>query len=103
MKAVQAHETGGPEVLKYDEIPEPSPGPGEALIAIEAIGVNYTDVSSRKGTNPPPSLPWTPGREGAGVVKAIGANVTEVSVGDRVAYAMHTGSYAEFAAVPSWL
>jgi len=103
MKVVQAHEIGGPEVLKYGEILDPCPGPGEALVAIEAIGVNYTDVSSRKGTNPPPSLPWTPGREAAGIVKAIGENVTEVSVGDRVAYAMHTGSYAELAVVPSWL
>ena len=103
MKVIQAHEIGGPEVLKYGEISDPYPGPGEALVSIEAIGVNYTDVSSRKGTNQPPSLPWTPGREAAGVVKAIGKNVTEVSVGDRVAYAMHTGSYAELAVVPSWL
>jgi NADPH2:quinone reductase len=72
-------------------------------VDIRAIGVNYTDVSSRKGTNPPPGLPWTPGREAAGVVKAVGEGVTEVSVGDRVAYAMYTGSYAQEAVVPSWL
>ena len=103
MKAVRAHAIGGPDVLKYEEVPDPSPGPGEALIDVKSIGVNYTDVSSRKGTNPPPSLPWTPGREGAGVVAAVGEGVTEMAVGDRVAYAMHTGSYAERHVVPSWL
>ncbi len=103
MKAVRAHAIGGPDVLKYEEVPAPSPRPGEALIDVKSIGVNYTDVSSRKGTNPPPSLPWTPGREGAGVVAAVGEGVTEVAVGDRVAYAMHTGSYAERHVVPSWL
>ena len=101
MKAVRAHEIGGPEVLQYDEVPSLTPGPNQALIDIKAVGVNYTDVSSRKGTNPPPSLPWTPGREAAGIVKQIGVNVTEVSVGDRVGYAMYTGSYAEEAVVPS--
>jgi len=103
MKAVRAHEVGGPEVLRYEDVPELRPGPGQALVDIKAIGVNYTDVSSRKGTNPPPGLPWTPGREAAGVVKAVGEGVNEVSVGDRVAYAMFTGSYAEAAVVPSWL
>ncbi len=103
MKAVRAHEVGGPEVLRYEEVPSPTPGPGQALVDIQAIGVNYTDVSSRRGTNPPASFPWTPGREAAGVVSAVGEGVTEVAVGDRVAYAMHTGSYAQQAAVPSWL
>jgi NADPH2:quinone reductase len=103
MKGIRAYEIGGPEVLRYEEIPSLKPGPGEALVQIKAIGVNYTDVSSRRGTNPPPSLPWTPGREAAGVVKAIGQGVTEVSIGDRVAYAMFTGSYAQEAVVPSWL
>ena len=103
MKAVRAHEVGGPEVLRYENVPELTPGPGEALVDIKAIGVNYTDVSSRKGTNPPASLPWTPGREAAGLVKAVGQGVDEVSVGDRVAYAMCTGSYAQEAVVPSWL
>ena len=103
MKGIRAYEVGGPEVLKYEEISSLEPGPGQALVDIKAIGVNYTDVSSRRGTNPPPSLPWTPGREAAGIVKAVGSGVTEVAVGDRVAYAMHTGSYAEEAVVPSWL
>jgi len=103
MKAVRAHEIGGPEVLRYEDVPSPELEPGQALVDIRSIGVNYTDVSSRKGTNPPASFPWTPGREAAGVVTAVGEGVTEVAVGDRVAYAMHTGSYAQQAAVPSWL
>ncbi|HAI08862.1 MAG TPA: NADPH:quinone reductase [Dehalococcoidia bacterium] len=103
MKAVRAHEIGGPEVLKYEDVADPVPEAGQALVDIKSIGVNYTDVSSRKGTNPPASFPWTPGREAAGVVTAVGEGVTEVAVGDRVAYAMHTGSYAQKAAVPSRL
>ena len=103
MRAVRAHELGGPEVLRYEEVPNPSLEPGQALIDIKSIGVNYTDVSSRKGTNPPDHLPWTPGREAAGVVTAIGEGVSEVAVGDRVAYAMATGTYSEQQAVPSWL
>jgi NADPH:quinone reductase len=103
MKAVRAHEIGGPEVLRYEDVASPQPGPGQALVEIKAIGVNYTDVSSRKGTNPPPGLPWTPGREAAGVVKALGPGEHDVAVGDRVAYAMYTGSYAQEAVVPSWL
>ena len=103
MKAIRAYEIGGPEVLKLEDIPEPTAGPGEAVVDLKSIGVNYTDVSSRKGTNQPASFPWTPGREGCGVVTAVGEGVTEVVVGDRVAYAMHTGSYAERQAVPSWL
>jgi len=103
MKSVRAHEVGGPEVLRYEDAPSPAPGPGQALIDIKSVGVNYTDVASRKGTNPPASFPWTPGREAAGVVAAVGEGVSEVTVGDRVAYAMHTGSYAQQAAVPAWL
>src|SRR5919106_6843656 len=103
MKGIRAHEIGGPEVLRYENLPDLKPGPGEALIDIKAIGVNYTDVSSRRGTNPPPRLPWTPGREAAGIVKAVGDGVSEVSEGERVAYAMWTGSYAQQAVVASWL
>ena len=103
MKGIRAYEVGGPDVLKYEDMPEPAAGPGEAIVAIHNIGVNYTDVSSRKGTNPPASFPWTPGREASGEVVAVGDGVTEVSVGDRVAYAMHTGSYSEQQAVPAWL
>ena len=103
MKSIRAHATGGPEVLQFEDVPSPSPAPGQALIDIKAIGVNYTDVASRNGSNPPASLPWTPGREAAGVVAAVGEGVSEVAVGDRVAYAMHTGTYAQQQAVPSWL
>ena len=103
MKAIRAYEIGGPDVLKLEDVPDPTPGHGQAVVDLKSIGVNYTDVSSRKGTNPPGSFPWTPGREGCGVVTAIGEGVSEVVVGDRVAYAMHTGSYAERQAVPSWL
>ena len=103
MKAIRAYEIGGPDVLKLEDVDEPNPGPGQAVVDIRSIGVNYTDVSSRKGTNPPASFPWTPGREACGVVTAIGEGVTEVAPGDRVVYAMHTGSYAERQSVPSWL
>ena len=103
MKTIRVHQVGGPEELRYEDVPSPSPRPGQALVDIKAIGVNYTDVASRKGTNPPDKFPWTPGREAAGVVAEIGEGVSEVAVGDRVAYAMHTGSYAQKAAVPSWL
>ena len=62
MKAIRAYEIGGPDVLKLEDVPEPTPGPGLAVVDLKSIGVNYTDVSSRNGTNPPPSFPWTPGR-----------------------------------------
>ena len=103
MKGIQIHQTGAPDVLHYEDIADPQPGPGQALVDIKAVGVNFTDVSSRRGSNPPANFPWIPGREAAGVVTGVGEGVTEVSVGDRVAYAMHTGTYAQLAAVPSWL
>ncbi len=103
MKGIQAYEIGSPDVLQYEDLPEPTPAPGQAIVAIRSIGVNYTDVSSRKGANPPAAFPWTPGREASGVVIGVGDGVSEVAVGDRVAYAMHTGSYAEQQAVPAWL
>ena len=103
MKAVRAHQTGGPEVLRYEDVEDPEPGPREALLQVKTVGVNFTDVSSRRGSNPPDAFPWTPGREAAGVVTAVGEGVSEVAVGDRVAYAMHTGSYAQQAVVPSRL
>jgi NADPH2:quinone reductase len=103
MKAVRAHKIGGPEVLIYEDVEDPIPGIGEALVELRSIGVNYTDVSSRKGTNPPDHLPWIPGREASGIVTQIGEKVTNVCIGDRVAYAMHTGSYAEKAVVPDRL
>ena len=102
MKAIRVHADGGPEALTLEELPIPQPGPGQALVKIEAIGVNYIDVYQRTGLYPAP-LPRLMGVEGAGVVEVLGADVTEVKVGDRVAYA-HTGSpgaYAEYALVGS--
>lgn len=100
MKAIRVHEFGNPEVLRYEDAGVPSPGRGEALVRIEAAGVNFIDVYHRTGTYPG-ELPFTPGMEGAGVVEKVGEGVREVKVGDRVAYAMHKGSYAEYAVVPS--
>ncbi|MBI1994363.1 MAG: quinone oxidoreductase, partial [Deltaproteobacteria bacterium] len=79
----------------------PEPGAGEARVKIEAAGLNYIDIYQRTGLYPL-KTPFTLGMEGAGVVDAVGANVTEVRKGDRVAYAMHLGSYAEYAVVPAW-
>jgi NADPH2:quinone reductase len=101
VKAVRIHEHGGPEVMRVDQIDAPSVGPGQALVEIAAAGVNFIDVQFRTGGYPTPGMPFTLGMEGAGTVTAIGDNVTDVAVGDRVAYAMILGSYAEYAAVPA--
>ena len=103
MHAIRIHEHGGPEVLRYDEVPTSEPGPGEARVRVEAAGLNYIDIYHRTGLYPSANMPFMPGMEGAGVVEAVGPDVTEVNVGDRVAYAMHQGSYGESAVVPSWL
>ncbi|MBM3942804.1 MAG: quinone oxidoreductase [SAR202 cluster bacterium] len=100
MKAVQITQFGGPEVMQYKDVPTPTPGKGEALVQIQASGVNYTDIYSRAGVNPGP-LPRTLGVEGAGVVMAIGSDVTGVKRGDVVAYCSVGGSYAEQAVVPA--
>src|SRR5688572_29731115 len=101
MKAIRVHACGGPEALRYDDIPELEPQAGEALVEIAAAGVNFIDVQHRTGRYRPPTLPFTLGSEAAGVVRSVGAGVTEVAVGDRVAYAMVLGSYAEYAVVPA--
>jgi len=101
MHAIRVHKFGGPDTLAYDDIPLPEPGPGEARVKIEAAGVNFIDVYHRTGLYPR-ALPFILGEEAAGVVDAVGAGVTEVRPGDRVAYAMHSGSYAEYALVPAW-
>jgi NADPH:quinone reductase len=101
MRAVRVHNFGGAEVLKNEEIAVPEPKAVEARVKIEAIGLNYIDIYQRTGLYPLP-LPFTLGREAAGLVDAIGPNVTEVKVGDRVAYAMEPGAYAEYAVVPAW-
>jgi NADPH:quinone reductase len=101
VKAVRVHATGGPEVLQYEEVDVPRPGPGEAVITIAASGVNYLDVQYRTGLLKVPT-PFVIGSEGAGVVADVGPGVTEVKVSDRVVYAMTLGSYAEYAVVPAW-
>jgi NADPH2:quinone reductase len=101
MKAVRVSKVGGPEALAFAEVATPVPGAKEALVKLSAVGVNFIDVYHRTGLYPLP-LPFTPGMEGAGTVEKVGAEVTEVRPGDRVAYAMNPGSYAEYAVVPSW-
>jgi len=101
MKAVFVEQPGGVENLKFADIPKPSPGPGQALVKIAASGVNYIDVYFRKGVYPAPP-PIVLGSEGAGTVEAVAPDVKNVAPGDRVAYAMARGSYAEYAIVPAW-
>jgi NADPH2:quinone reductase len=101
MKAIQVRETGGPEKMQLVDVATPQPGPKQALVKLYATGVNFIDVYFRIGLYKA-DLPVTLGSEGAGVVEAIGPEVTEVAVGDRVAYAMARGSYAEYAVVPAW-
>jgi NADPH2:quinone reductase len=99
MKAIRVHAFGGPDVLKYEDVPEPAPKPGEAVVKVDAAGVNFIDIYQRTGVYKPP-LPVTLGQEGAGTVTAVGAGATDVKVGDRVAWAGVVGSYADYAAVP---
>jgi NADPH:quinone reductase len=101
MKAIRVHKYGGPEVLVVDEIPMPEPKAGEARVKLEAIGVNFIDIYQRTGLYPL-QTPFTLGSEAAGVVDAVGEGVTEVKKGDRLAYAMVPGAYAEYAIVPAW-
>ena len=100
MKAIRIIETGGPEVLQYVDVPDPSPGARQALVEMKAIGVNYTDVYTRAGVNPP-TLPAIPGVEGAGVVVEVGNEVSEVRPGDLVAFSGIPSSYAEKVVAPS--
>ncbi|MCC5977216.1 MAG: quinone oxidoreductase [Salinarimonas sp.] len=93
--AIRIYENGGPEVMRYEEVAIGDPGPGEIRVKHTAIGVNYIDTYFRSGLYPAPSIPFTPGNEGAGVVTAVGEGVTRFKEGDRVAYAATLGSYAE--------
>jgi NADPH2:quinone reductase len=102
MRVIRQHEFGGPEVLRYDEVSLPEPGVGEARVKIDAVGVNYVDIYQRTGQYPGP-LPMIPGREAAGEVDAVGPGVSDVRLGDRVAYAGHVGSYGQYAIVPAWM
>jgi len=99
MKAIRVHAPGGPEALRYDEIERPAPGPGQALVKIEAAGVNFIDVYQRSGHYKLP-VPFTLGQEAAGTVTAVGPGVAEPNVGERVAYTTVLGAYAEYAVVP---
>lgn len=98
MKAIQIHQTGGPEVLQLLDLPIPQPGAGEVLIRIEAIGVNFVEIYFRKGVYKA-TLPFTPGTEAAGTVEKVGPGVTGFSPGDAVASTSVLGSYAEYALV----
>ena len=98
--AIRVHETGGPEVLKWEEVKVGDPGPGQVRLRQEAVGLNYIDIYHRTGLYPQP-LPFIPGVEGAGVVEAVGADVTGLKAGDRVAYSGPIGGYAEERLIPA--
>ncbi len=98
--AIRVHETGGPEVLKWEEVEVGDPGPGEVRIHQEAAGLNFIDVYHRTGLYPQ-AMPFIPGVEGAGVVDGVGADVTDLKPGDRVAYGGPVGGYAELRLVPA--
>lgn len=101
MKAIHVRKQGGPEVLRLEEMELPAPGAGQAQVKLASIGINYLDIYQREGGYKM-DLPFIPGNEGAGIVTAVGPDVTEVQIGDRVAYAGARGSYAQFANVPAW-
>lgn len=101
-RAIRIHQTGGPEVMRWEDIEVGAPGQGEIRIRHEAVGLNYIDVYFRTGLYPAPSLPFSPGMEGAGVVEAVGEDVESLVVGDRVAYAAPpVGAYAQVRLMPA--
>jgi NADPH:quinone reductase len=100
MKAVRVHAPGGPEALKFEDVSEPTPKAGEAIVKIDAAGLNYIDVYQRSGLYKL-DMPLTLGLEAGGTVTAVGQGVTEVKVGDKVAYTGVPGAYAQYAAVPA--
>jgi NADPH2:quinone reductase len=100
MKAIRVHAPGGPEALKYEDVPEPTPKAGEAVVKVDAAGLNYIDVYQRSGLYKL-ELPITLGLEAGGAVTAVGSGVSEVKVGDKVAYTGVPGAYAQYAAVPA--
>jgi NADPH2:quinone reductase len=102
MKAIRVHEPGGPDVLRWEDVTVGEPGPGEARIRHTAVGLNYVDVYYRTGLYKPPSYPFIPGSEAAGVVEAVGAGVSDVKPGMRVAYgAAPMGAYSQARLVPA--
>ena len=98
MNSIRVHKTGGPEVLRIEEIPDPAPGPGELVVNIEAIGVNFLEIYQREGLYTV-QRPFTPGSEAAGIVRALGSGVTDIRVGDRVVSQSMRGAYASRAVV----
>jgi NADPH2:quinone reductase len=100
MKAVRIHAPGGPEVMRYEDVAAPTPKAGEAVVKVEAAGINYIDVYFRSGQYKA-ELPLTIGMEAGGTVSAVGSGVTEVKIGDKVAYTGVPGAYAEYATVPA--
>jgi NADPH:quinone reductase len=100
VKAIRVHATGGPEVLRYEEVPRPSPGPGQALVRVEAVGVNFMEIYQRTGLYPVP-VPFIPGSEAAGTVVEIGPKVTTVTGGQRVGSTSFAGAYAEYTVAPA--
>lgn len=100
MKAVRVHHIGGPEVLRYEDAPKPTPGAGQARVRVNAVGVNFVEVYQRTGLYPLP-LPFIPGSEAAGIVDQVADDVTTVKVGQRVASQSFTGAYAEYALAPA--
>jgi NADPH2:quinone reductase len=98
MRALRISEVGGPEVLALETVDDPVPEPGDLLVRLEAVGVNFIEVYQRKGLYKRP-MPFTPGTEGAGTVVAVGSEVRDVRVGDRVASIDFRGTYAELAVV----
>jgi len=99
MKAIRIHETGGPEVMRWEDVETPEPGPGEVRVRLEAAGLNFIDIYHREGRYPLPR-PFTPGREGAGIVVAVGEGVDAFAAGDRVAFGSFQGGYAEEVTLP---
>ena len=103
MKAIRVHTPGPEENLVIEDVAVPQPGPGQALVKLEASGVNFIDIYFRTGLYPAPEKPFGLGMEAAGTVVEVGPETEHVKVGDRVAYAMQRGSYAEYAVVPAWM
>jgi NADPH:quinone reductase len=100
MKAIQIHQTGGPEALELVDLPTPRPGPGQVLIRVKAIGVNFIEIYFRKGTYKA-ALPFIPGSEAAGAIQELGPGVSGFAIGDAVVSTNVLGSYAEYALVPA--
>lgn len=103
MQAIVVHALGDPDVLTLRTHPVPEPGPGEVLVRLQAVGVNFSDTERRRGSYDPPALPWIPGNEAAGIVEALGAGVEPDWLGRRVAFwaPRTSGAYAEYAVAPA--